>query len=100
MTIVERVRNALNITTSAFDGELRDVVEAARADMILSGVPPRVARDDSNPDVVQAIKCYVKSDQAWETPEIAARQAASYDAIVNKLSLTYDREKGAVNGDC
>lgn len=80
----------MNITSGAFDDELRDVVEAARRDMEMSGVPCRVARDESNPDVIQAIKCYVKADQAWEEPAIAARQMDSYNAIVNKLSLTHD----------
>ena len=33
MNIIERVRKSLNITSAAFDDELRDVVEAARRDM-------------------------------------------------------------------
>lgn len=51
MNIIERVRKSLNITSAAFDDELRDVVEAARRDMEMSGVPRRVARDESNADV-------------------------------------------------
>ena len=47
MNIVERVRKALNVTSNAFDDELRDVVEAARRDMEMSGVPRRVARDEN-----------------------------------------------------
>lgn len=90
MNIVERVRKPLNVTSTAFDDELRDVVEAARLDMEMSGVPRRVARDETNADVVQAIKCFVKADQAWEEPAIAQKQLESYNAIVNKLSLTYD----------
>ena len=90
MNIVERVRKALNVTTSAFDDELRDVVEAARRDMEMSGVPVSVSHDDSNADVIQAIKCFVKADQAWEEPSIAQKQMESYNAIVNKLSLTHD----------
>lgn len=90
MNIIERVRKSLNITSAAFDDELRDVVEAARRDMEMSGVPRRVARDEANADVIQAIKCFVKADQSWEEPNIAARQMESYNAVVNKLSLTHD----------
>lgn len=90
MNIVERVRKALNVTSNAFDDELRDVVEAARLDMEMSGVPRHVARDENNADVVQAIKCFVKADQAWEEPAIAQKQLDSYNAIVNKLSMTFD----------
>lgn len=98
MNIVERVRKALNVTSNAFDGELRDVVEAARRDMEMSGVPRRVARDENNADVVQAIKCFVKADQAWEEPAIAQKQLESYNAIVNKLSLTYD-DRNTLEGE-
>lgn len=93
MNIIERVRKAMNVTSNAFDDEYRDIVEAARLDMIQSGVPAKVARDDDNAVVVQAIKCYVKSDQAWEEPVIAQAQLASYRAIVNVLALCY-------GGDC
>ena len=90
MNIVEKVRNAVNVTRNNFDGELRDVVEAARLDMEASGVPRRVTRDDDNPLVVQAIKAFVKWDQAWEAPAIASKQREAYDMIVNKLALTFD----------
>ena len=101
MNIVERVRKALNITSNAFDDELRDVVEAARRDMEMSGVPRRVARDETNADVIQAIKCFVKADQSWEDPNIAVRQKESYDDIVNKLALTYDdRNTLSSEGGC
>ena len=89
MNIVERVRKSVNISASAFDDELRDVVEAARHDMIMSGVPPHIARNDDVEGVVQAIKCYVKADQAWEEPAIAQGQIQAYTALVNKLALTY-----------
>lgn len=98
MNIVERVRKALNVTSNAFDDELRDVVEAARRDMEMSGVPRRVARDENNADVVQAIKCFVKADQAWEEPAIAQKQLESYNAIVNKLSLTHD-DRNTIEGE-
>lgn len=98
MNIVERVRKALNVTSNVFDDELRDVVEAAREDMRMSGVPLRVARDESNADVIQAIKCYVKAEQAWEEPAIAQKQMESYTAIVQKLALTYDDRNTLAGG--
>lgn len=89
MNIIERARKSLNITSNVFDDELRDVVEAARLDMIQSGVPEKVVRDEENQFVTQAIKCYVKADQSWEEPTIAQGQQASFRAIVNVLSLVY-----------
>lgn len=90
MNIVEKARNSVNITRNNFDGELRDVVEAARLEMEASGVPRRITRDDDNPLVVQAIKAYVKADQAWEEPDIAQKQSEAFDKIVNKLAMTFD----------
>ena len=89
MNIVGRVRKSVNVTASAFDDELRDVVEAARHEMIMSGVPPHIARNDEISGVVQAIKCYVKADQAWEEPSVAQGQMQSFTSLVNKLAMTY-----------
>ena len=44
MNIIERVRKSLNITSAAFDDELRDVVEAARR------AAARLLHDHRRPD--------------------------------------------------
>ena len=95
MNVTERVRKSLNITSAGYDEELSDIVEAARQDMIHSGVPRDVAYGESDPPdplVLQAIKAYCKADQAYEDPSVADSQLASYRSIVNKLSLTYQRD--------
>lgn len=95
MAIIDRVRTAVGRTSKALDDDLKDVIEAARIDMIDSGVPVSVARGEDNRLVTQAIKCYAKAQEAWEEPQIAQAQMESYQSIVNKLSLTYrDGEDG------
>ena len=89
MRIIDRVRTAVGRTSKALDDDLLDVIEAARSDMVASGVPVSVAGDERNRLVTQAIKCYAKAQEAWEEPEIAQAQMESYQAIVNKLSLTH-----------
>ena len=89
MAIIDRVRTAVGRTSKALDDDLLDVIEAARSDMIASGVPASVANDENDRLVTQAVKCYAKAQEAWEEPEIAQAQMESYQAIVNKLSLTH-----------
>ena len=89
MAIIDRVRTAVGRTSKAYDDDLLDVIEAARADMIDTGVPVDVARSEDNRLVLQAIKCYAKAQEAWEEPSIAQVQTESYQSIVNKLSLTH-----------
>lgn len=89
MAIIDRVRTAVGRTSKAYDDDLLDVIEAARADMIDTGVPVAVARSEDNRLVTQALKCYAKAQEAWEEPSIAQAQMESYQAIVNKLSLTH-----------
>lgn len=89
MGIIDRVRTAVGRTSKALDDDLLDVIEAARVDMIDTGVPASIANDENNKLVTQAIKCFAKAQEAWEEPEIAQAQMESYQAIVNKLSLTH-----------
>lgn len=93
MAIIDRVRTAVGRTSKALDDDLLDVIEAARDDMIASGVPASVANDEGNRLVTQAVKCYAKAQEAWEEPQIAQAQMESYQSIVNKLSLTHRSEE-------
>lgn len=96
MNIIGKMRKAVNIKSGVYDDELRDDVEAARIQMMAAGVPVKVVRDDTNQLVTAAIKCYVKSNAAWEEPTIAEKQMQSYLALVNILSLTYrNKEESA-----
>lgn len=93
-SVIKRVRKSLNIKSASFDDELADLIAAARADMIDSGIPREVANDDNDPLVVQAIKAYCKADQYSEEPQIAQGYQATYKSITDKLSLKHGTDGG------
>lgn len=81
MTILEKVKMALRITTNKMDDELTDEIEAAKLDLGIAGVvlPSRV-----DALVTQAIITYCKSH--FGNPEDQDRMKASYDEQKSQLS--------------
>lgn len=53
-----RVRSSVN----KLDGEIKDLILAARADLVRGGVLPARAADETDPLVKQAISTYVKAE--------------------------------------
>lgn len=72
--MLEKVKMALRITTTAYDAELTDLIESARLDMSIAGVvlPPTI-----DALVTKAIITYCK--MSFGIPEDYDRLKASYD---------------------
>ena len=81
MTILEKVRMALRITTEAFDDELTDMIEAAKLDLGVAGV---VLPSKANALVNRAIITYCKAN--FGNPEDQEKFKASYDEQKSQLS--------------
>lgn len=66
------------------DAELRDLAEAARADMVGKGVLAEIAADESDPQVLGALRCFVR----WQFGiggDDADRNRDSYELMVEQL---------------
>ena len=74
--MLEKVKRALRVSTSAFDDELTDLIEAAKLDLVLSGVET----SDVDALIGKAIITYCK--MSFGLPE-------DYD----KLKKAYDEQK-------
>ena len=74
MTILQAVKIALRISTDAFDAELAELVDAARADMRLAGI---VNLDQDDPLVRRAIITYCRLN--FGQPDDYDRLKRSYD---------------------
>ena len=72
--MLDLVKMALRITTDAFDDELTDLIEAAKADLGLSGV---LMQDNPDPIVRRAVITYCKCN--FGIPDDYDRLKASYD---------------------
>ena len=91
MAILDDCRSALRITSTSFDNEISDLIDAAKQDMIESGVDSTTAADYTNALVQRATVTYVKANFGWNNPD-ADRLAASYQMQLQKLALA---ERGA-----
>jgi len=93
MALLEDVKLALRITSSAFDTEVQDLVEAARQDLILSGVSQNKAQDENDPLIKRAITVYCKAHFGYDNPE-AERFQQSYDMLKAHLTLSQEYTVG------
>ena len=84
--MLEKVKLALRITTTAFDAELNDLIEAAKIDLGIAGVYIPVTTDQSVDVIVRtAIITYCKLN--FGEPDQYDRLKASYDEQKAQLSM-------------
>lgn len=81
------IRQYMRITSTAFDPELKDLINAARADLVLGGVLEAKANDETDPLIKKAVTTYVKAEFGLDN-EDADRLRASYKEQRNGLSLS------------
>lgn len=70
----EKVKLALRITSTAFDGEIDDLIVAAMADLRIAGV---TQQDQTDPLIIRAVVTYCRAN--FGSPDEYDRLKASYD---------------------
>jgi len=96
MSILD-IKTTLRISTNntAFDSEIADLIASARADLMLAGILPAKANDDTDPLIKRAITVYVKAHFGWNNPD-AEKLQQSYAMIKGHLALSQEYTKEAV----
>ena len=109
MGIVDDIKTTLRISNTAYDAEIEDLIEAAKADLKLSGVnidktvtetyTPEPTEDNPEPEPIEvevmdplikrAITIYVKAHFGWNNPD-AERLQQSYDMLKCHLALSQE----------
>lgn len=89
MAILDDVKLSLRVTTDAFDIEIQDLIDAARLDLIQSGVSSTKVNDDTDALIKRAITVYVKGNFGYDNPE-AERFQESYRMLKIHLALAGD----------
>lgn len=84
--MLEDVRDALRVSGNDLDGEIQDLIDAAKADLSLSGVHPSKIID-TDPLIKRAVIVYCKAHFGWDNPE-ADRFAQSYAMLKMHLTLS------------
>lgn len=91
------VRKYMRLTTMAHDQELKDLINAARADLVLGGVLEVKATDEDDPLIKRAVATYVKAEFGLDN-EDADKYRASYREQRNGLTLSDGYIKAAEEG--
>lgn len=82
-TILAAVKLSLRITTTAFDSEIIDLIDAALLDLGIAGV---TEKDTTNALVKKAVTTYVRMH--FGQPDDYERLKASYDEQKEQMSMS------------
>lgn len=83
------VKVSLRITNNYFDNEIQDLIDAARLDLIQSGVSISKANSDDDALIKRAITTYCKANFGYDNPD-ADRFTQSYKMLKIHLALAGD----------
>ena len=94
MALLDDVKVALRISSGiiAYDGEVQDLIAAAKADLKRAGVDPAkvdAADEALDPLVKQAIVVRCKAEFGFDNPD-AERLGRAYEHLVAALTLSQD----------
>ena len=84
--MIESVKLALRIKSSAFDAEINDLIDEAVRDLEISGIV-NISLDDAL--ISKAIKTYCKANFGIDN-KYSEKYQESYESIKNKLALCGD----------
>ena len=84
MAILDDLKTYLRISNTAYNTEITDLINAAKADLALSGI---LDTTDTDPLIKRAIVTYVKANFGWNNPDSEKLQK-SYDMLKGHLSLS------------
>ncbi len=84
--MLESIKLALRIKSSAFDDEINDLIQAAKLDLSISGIKNINEKD---PLILQAIKTYSKANFSMDNKD-SEKYQASYESLKQHLSLCGD----------
>jgi hypothetical protein len=86
MALIDDVKTALRITSSAFDSEINDIIAAAKDDLLLSGIDSG-ALESPDPLVKRAILLYCKAGFGLDNPD-SEKYMASFRSLETHLALS------------
>ena len=87
------IKNSLRVNGDDLNVEIQDLIESAKADLILSGVhEDKVADDD--PLIKRAITVYCKANFGYEDPKLSERFQESYISLKHHLTLSAEYTVG------
>ena len=91
--MLQDVKDVLRVSGDDLDAEILDLIDAAKADLILSGVhKDKVV--DTDPLIKRAITVYCKANFGYEDPKLSERFQESYISLKHHLTLSSEYTVG------
>lgn len=89
------IKNSLRVNGTDLDNEILDLIESAKADLILSGVnKDKVV--DTDPLIKRAITVYCKANFGYDDVNMAGRFEQSYISLKHHLTLSAEYTVGDI----
>lgn len=82
--MLNKIKQSLRITHNALDIEVQDLIDAARADLHISGV---LKLDDEDPLIIRAITVYSKANFGLDNAD-SEKYQESYNSLKTHLALS------------
>lgn len=87
--MLEEVKSALRISNTAYDKEIKDLIDACKIDLVTSGVASSYfSKDTFGALIKQAIILYCKAQFGFDNQD-ATRLNESYELLKQKLVIVY-----------
>ena len=85
MSLLDKVKVACRVASTAYDDELDDMIDAALADLGIVDIRTELlTRTDTSPLIIQAVKTYCRINFPYDGIE---------DATLERLKTSYDEQK-------
>lgn len=91
--MLNSIKDSLRINGNDLDIEIQDLIDAAKADLILSGVHKDKVKDN-DPLIKRAVTVYCKAHFGYDDPKIAERFEQSYTSLKHHLTLSTEYTVG------
>ena len=91
---ISDIRHSLRISHTHFDGEITDLIGAARSDLLLGGIKSEKINDESDALIKRAIVVYVKAEFGLDNAD-SEKYRESYNMLKRQLMLSNDYIEGA-----
>lgn len=88
MSLFEKIKQRVRLRTSALDGEVLDLIDECKADLMLSGVLEEKIGDD-DPLILRAVSTYCRAYYETDNNK-AERLQAAYESLKTHLSMSVD----------
>lgn len=90
MALLDDVKDALRVKSTAMDTEITNLIDACKKDLKISGIDIMEEVDiEPDPLVKRAIITYCKANFGYDNPD-AERLAESYSSLKNHLAISAD----------